>query len=144
MKSVDGLCQAILVSGFLVLALMFAANAPAADRDPCSEDIAKFCRDAEPSQLAVIECLEQHEAQLSEACKDYETRMGGPRTEPGERVRQLMRVRRTCSEDIAKFCWDATPASGGIPACLKQHTNEVSSFCRDAIEAAAEEERKTQ
>ncbi len=37
----------IVVGAFFVAGLMFGAEVSAADQNPCSEDIAKFCKDVE-------------------------------------------------------------------------------------------------
>ena len=124
-------------------ALMFAASASAADRNPCSEDIAKFCKDIKPGQNSLLECLEKHESQLSDACKDYETKMERPRAEAREVVNQQMRVRQACRTDIAKFCNDVKPGSDGVAACLKNHMSELSAPCGSALAATrgGQEER---
>jgi hypothetical protein len=123
---------------------MFGCDAFAADQNPCSEDIAKFCKDVKPGWGATMDCLERHESQLSDACKDYEAKMEKPRMESREVAGQQMRVRQACRDDVAKFCNDVTSGSVGIATCLKEHANELSMPCRDAMKAArgGEEERK--
>ena len=75
MKQNSRLCRAVLVAALFIAGLMFSAEASAADQNPCSADMAKFCKDVKPGQRAMMECLERHESQLSDACKDYEARM---------------------------------------------------------------------
>ena len=90
-----------------------------------------------------MECLEAHENQLSDACKDYEAKMERPRMESREVSNQQMRVRQACKDDVTKFCNSAMSVSAGM-ACLKQHGSELSVPCKDAVEAASggEEEQK--
>jgi hypothetical protein len=38
-------------------------------QDECQEDVQKFCKDVGKVRGAVIACLQQHMAELSEACK---------------------------------------------------------------------------
>lgn len=144
MKQNEKLYQVIVAGVLLLLASMFGTNLSASDQNPCSEDIAKFCKDVGPGR-ALLECLEAHETQLSNVCKAYEERMGGARTESREAMRQRMRVRSACEEDVTKFCKDVQPGSGGIAACFKEHANELSNPCSDALKAArgVDEERKT-
>ena len=33
-------------------------------RQPCKDDIAKFCKDAQPAHGAVAKCLKEHEREL--------------------------------------------------------------------------------
>ena len=130
---------ALLISGLLA-----SFGAAAADGNPCSEDIAKFCKDVKPGRQALMECLEEHEAQLSNACKDYEASMERPRMESREVAGQQMRVRQACKDDVTKFCNETKGGSAGM-TCLKEHASELSVQCRDAIKVASggEEERKT-
>jgi len=144
MKQNSRLCCPTLVGALLILGLMLAAAASVAGQNPCSEDIAKFCQDVQPGKRAILDCLERHESQLSDACKDYEAKMENPRVESREVVMQQMRVRQACRGDVAKFCNDVKPGSGGITTCLREHASELSLPCKDAVEAAREgsEERK--
>jgi hypothetical protein len=134
----------IIIGMFFISSSMFGTAVSAAEPNPCSEDIAKFCKDVKPGQRAIMDCLERYESQLSDACKDYEASMERPRAESREVVMQQMRVRQACRDDVAKFCNDAGSGSGGIATCLKEHASELSLPCKDAVEAArgGEEERK--
>lgn len=38
-------------------------------RDACAADIAKFCADIEPSGHHVMQCIRQHQDQVSDGCK---------------------------------------------------------------------------
>jgi len=143
MKQNSKLYCATLGGALLILGLMFTTAASAADQNPCSEDIAKFCKDVKPGQRAIMDCLEQHESQLSDACKDYEAKMENPRVESREVGMQQMRVRQVCRGDVAKFCNDLKPGSGGITTCLKEHASELSLPCKDAVEAAREGSEET-
>jgi hypothetical protein len=124
-----------MAASFLCFGLMFGINASAADQNACSEDIAKFCKNIEPGMIALIDCLEKHENELSSACKDYEATLLGGRVERRERVREQAKFRRTCMNDMSKFCKDADPAQGGLLQCLKEHENELSSECNESIKA---------
>jgi hypothetical protein len=145
MKQISGLVRTILIAGLFISGLMFGAEAFAADQNPCSEDIAKFCKSPQYNRRAILECLERHESQLSDACKDYEARMENARMESREVAMQQMRVRQACKDDVSKFCKNVKPASNGTAACLKEHGNELSAPCKEALEASkgGAEERKT-
>jgi hypothetical protein len=144
MKQKGRLRCATLVGALFISTLLLGVEASAADQNPCSEDIATFCKDVGSGRAAIMECLERHESRLSDACKDYEAKMEKPRMEAREVVWQQMRVRQACREDVAKFCNDVTSESGGIGMCLKEHTSALSMPCKEAMEAArgGEEERK--
>ena len=144
MKRITVFWCTILAGGLLISSLIFGWQACAADQNPCSEDIAKFCKDIKPGWAATMQCLERHETELSDACKDYEARMERPRVESREALYQQMRVRQACRDDVTKFCSDTKGGTEGM-ACLKKHAGELSMACREAVEAVrgGEDERKT-
>ena len=51
----------------LIIALLIPAAAIA--KSECQEDVQKFCKNVGKARGAVIACLQQHMAELSEACK---------------------------------------------------------------------------
>jgi hypothetical protein len=139
MKHSYGSYSLIIAAGLLLVGLVFGVNALAADQNPCSEDIAKFCKDVKPGRIAMMECLEQHESQLSDACRDYEAKIENPRMESRERGTQQKKVNQACKNDVVKFCSDVKPEGGGIASCLNAHADELSSPCKDALRAAGAE-----
>lgn len=126
----------------LCLGLAFGAYAAQSGKNPCSEDIAKFCKDVKPGGGAIMDCLEKHESELSDACKDYEATMKGRRVEKTEEVRALAKVRRFCRDDVTRFCKDIKPGGGGIAQCLGGHENELSTPCKDSLNGLKEETKK--
>jgi hypothetical protein len=136
MKQLKKLCPVVLLGVFFISGLLFGAEVSVAEQNPCSADIAKFCKDIQPGKRAMMECLERNESQLSDACKEYEARMENPRMEAREVALQQMGLRQSCGDDIARFCGDVKPGSGGVQACLKEHMKELSMPCKDAVEAA--------
>ena len=127
-----------LVAGLLCFGWAFGTNAYAANQNPCSEDVAKFCANI-PSgptgMMALMDCLEEHEKELSDACRDYEAGMGGPQTERREAVREKKQFRQNCIGDMARFCQDAGPMQGGMMQCLSAHENELSAPCSQSLKA---------
>ena len=132
------------------MGLLYGANLSAEDRNACSEDIVRFCKDVSPGRLTVMECLEKHETELTDACKSYEQMMGGSKMERREAVRMermeaaqaQARLQQSCKDEVAKFCTDMKPGTGGIAACLTGNESKLSSTCREALFAAKEEERQ--
>lgn len=43
----------------------------------CKADVSKFCADVKRGGGRIVQCLKQHEADLSPACKDEMTKPGG-------------------------------------------------------------------
>ncbi len=117
--------------------LAFGAGAPLTGKNPCSEDIAKFCKDVKASnRRAMMDCLEKHESQLSDACKDYEAQAENTRMETREVAMQQLKVRQVCKNDMSKFCNDSKLGFDGLTACLRGHGSEVSAPCKDALDQA--------
>jgi hypothetical protein len=113
-------------------------DASAANQNPCSEDVARFCADVQPGpagMITLMDCLEEHEKELSAACRDFEAGMGGPRTERREAVREKRQFRMNCMGDMARFCQDAGPMQGGMIRCLDEHEKELSAPCSQSIKA---------
>ena len=51
----------------LTIALLIPAAAMA--KGECEDDVQKFCKNVGQAKGAVVACLQQHMAELSEACK---------------------------------------------------------------------------
>jgi hypothetical protein len=135
MKQMKRINLAIMAAALLYAGLMFGTDASAADKSACSADIAKFCQNIEPGMIALMDCLEKHESELTAACKEYEATMGGGRVERRERVQQQTQFRQACLNDMTKFCNDANPTQGGILRCLKDHEKEISVSCNESMKA---------
>jgi hypothetical protein len=135
MKQTKRVDLAIMAAGLLCAGLIFGTDASAADKTSCSEDIAKFCQNIEPGMIALMDCLEKHENELTGACKEYEATMGGGKVERREQVREKIKFRQACLTDMAKFCNDANPMQGGMLKCLNDHEKEISFSCSESIKA---------
>lgn len=42
-------------------------------------------------------------------------------------------AREACKPDVDKFCSDVKPGGGRIISCMRQHKDELSQACKDAI-----------
>jgi hypothetical protein len=109
---------AILASIFLLFPLHPAS---AQDVHPCRADREKLCAGMERGDPKLFECMKQHEAELSTACKD-------------ERE-AWQKVRATCKGDEEKFCPDVGKERGAAVKCLTSHENEITQPCADALKS---------
>ncbi len=52
-------------------------------KEGCKTDIPKFCKDVKPGDGKVLDCLKQHESELSSTCKPYlATPAAAPKKKP--------------------------------------------------------------
>ena len=70
----------------LVAIVMIAFLGPATAtvalaKNPCKEDKAKFCKDAKTAGKKVADCLKEHSAEVSPACKEYLDKPKEPKTD---------------------------------------------------------------
>jgi hypothetical protein len=88
-------------------------------KGPCKADIEKFCKDVKPGQGRIVQCMRQHEGELSSACKNHIA-------EVKEQEKEFV---RDCQVDASKLCKDIKRGGGRIVNCLKQHQTELSPAC---------------
>ncbi len=125
--------KAVVSFVFIVAALVatsaMAAPAPGAGQGqgngPCSEDMAKFCKDVQPGGGRIMKCMKEHENDLSPACKQHIAQVK-------ERVKE---AKAACEDDVMRFCKDVKPGGGRIIRCLKDHENELSPDCKEKMES---------
>jgi len=117
--------MAVAAGSMVVFALMFSGTAGAAPAEgkrqgPCSDDVAKFCKDVQPGGGRIARCLKQHEQELSPACKQH----------AAEVKQRGQEFRAACEDDVLKLCADVQRGGGRIVNCLKQHEQELTPDCK--------------
>lgn len=138
MKQIKGFYLITLAAVLLCFGGLFVIGASAADQNPCSKDIARFCPKIKPGpagMMALMECLEKHEKELSDTCRDFEAGIGGPRVEKSEEIREKRAFRKNCMGDIVKFCQDTSPTQGRMMKCLNEHESELTAPCSQSMKA---------
>jgi hypothetical protein len=143
MRRIEKYYFIIMVAGILGLAVAFNSAVFAAGNNPCTKDIAKYCKNVKSDNSSVTSCLEEHEGELSQECRNYEVKLENPRGERRETVKVKMRFQRNCGADIMKFCKDTNPGKGGIVKCIYKYEKKVSATCKEWIKADKEENGKT-
>jgi len=56
-----------------------------------------------------------------------------PASAPGPSEQAMAEARAACGTDIQKLCAGVQPGGGRILACLKQHKDQVSDGCKQAV-----------
>jgi hypothetical protein len=103
--------------------MVLAAGALKADDGktwPCKADAEKFCKDVKPGGGRIIDCLKQHQADLSAECK-------AKGLEAKEKAGAFMEA---CKADMDKLCPDVKGGPGEKLRCLKEHDKDLSEACK--------------
>ncbi len=104
---------------------MVAPAVETAGQRPCADEIENFCRDVKPGEGRLLQCLREHDSQLSAAC----------RYKLAATTRRVEEARQVCGDDLRKFCAEVAPGGGRLLKCLKQHMKELSPECREILAA---------
>jgi len=98
--------------------------------DACMGDVDRFCGAVRPGTGRVIQCLERHREDLSDACQEHTERFDVAR----EKVRA---VRDACRADARTYCADQLATAAPLVECLEDHRSEISAECRASGPALA-------
>ncbi len=117
-----------------ILAMVLTTGEPAAaqTKNPCADDVAKYCKDVTPGGGRLVRCLKQHENELSPECKASQEKAKAKAREAHE----------ACADDVQKLCKDVTPGGGRIIRCLKDNSKSLSPECRDKLMTAEKKPNK--
>lgn len=110
----------VLLSALAItpVALTLTRQAFAQDR-PCLADAQRLCKDLAPdNRSGMMQCLKDHEADLSDACK----------------ARMQTFAHEPCAEDAGKLCKDVEPGNRlQMVHCLKEHETDLSEACKGRL-----------
>jgi Cysteine rich repeat len=93
----------------------------------CREDMERLCSDVKPGGGARIQCLKDHEDELSDACRAQIAEHSAQGHEHASKIVQA------CGDNAKQLCAGVEPGNGGILRCLRDHEADLSSHCRDAL-----------
>ena len=115
---------ALLLAVLLAIPEIAFAAEPVTQK-PCADEIEKFCKDVRLGEGRIVQCLKDHDAELSAVCRDKVKQV----------VQRLEEAKRICANDIEKFCADVTPGGGRLIKCLKPHLQELAPACREQLQS---------
>ena len=137
-----------LLGVLLLFPAWHAADAQVAGA-PCREDYRLYCAGVAQGGGRAIECLKEHAAQLSPACRGALIAARGPApavpaTAPPSAFAPAMvaspppsaikaEVAQECGADIRRYCAGVPQGGGLIGQCLKEHAMELSPGCRGTL-----------
>ena len=113
-----------IIVSLLYVVLCFNSHTYAQESLICADDIEKYCKDTKPGGGRLLNCLKEHETELSESCRGKISELYGI----------IKGCEQACSGDIAQFCKEVQPGEGRIIKCLKEREKELSPSCIKKLE----------
>jgi hypothetical protein len=98
-------------------------------KNPCKDDLEKFCKGVKPGNGGIMKCLKAHESHLSPACKVQEETMKKSFQAHGQVIQD------ECKAELKKYC-SAVRGPREMFACLGDHGKNLSKGCRAALPPA--------
>ena len=113
---------------FFASAIFVLPSAAAVDgAGACRADAAKLCKDVKPGGGRVLQCLKQHESELSAPCRERLV----------EGKKRADEFKEACKPDAEKLCKETPKGPGNMIRCLVSHKADLSPSCRQKIDEAA-------
>ncbi len=116
----------LIVSGLVWSTPVLAAQTKAHRTSACTADEQQFCPDAKTAKERT-QCLKDHEADLSQACKDLRARAANARAHT-----KMVTMKEVCKSDAETLCKDVK-AGRAMTQCLRSHETDLSAACKDAL-----------
>jgi len=88
----------------------------------CQRDTEALCAGLLPGGGRIIECLDEHQMDLSSSCRSEVSWISEARG-------KVLAVERACKADIERLCRGVAKESGPIVECLKANEAELSPGC---------------
>lgn len=98
--------------------------------DGCSKEINTFCSDVPIGGSRIINCLQDHENQLSGNCN---AALAKGNTTMGEALGDANFFGAKCGPDIKLLCSDVEPGQGRTLACLIEKNTNITMRCYKAL-----------
>jgi Cysteine rich repeat len=117
----------------LIFALLAIFHLPAfAQGRICADDVTKFCQSVKGDQGKIMQCLKEHQTELSSQCQARVQAMEA----------RMKEMSDACQSDVQQFCRDINPG-GRLAQCLKQHESKLSSTCKAELPQQARSMRRS-
>jgi hypothetical protein len=119
--------QVVVVAALLAAIGSVSAAQDSAGQGACRADAQKLCKDVEPGQGRVAQCLKEHESQVSSECKAHMDKMH-------EAMQARMQAfNEACQADVEKHCQGVQPGQGRVVACLRKNESSLSASCKEQM-----------
>jgi hypothetical protein len=94
---------------------------------PCTDDIARFCKDVPATEGRLRACLLEHETALAPACR-VRVAGGGSKT-PAMGPQEMV----ACRADLDAHCAGVPSGGGRLRGCLQEHADALAPKCKAAL-----------
>ena len=91
----------------------------------CHDDVERLCKDVQPGEGRILECLKSNQKDVSKGC-----------VQATQQLKAQLKNLSACKPDVETLCWNAPIGKGGIARCLQTNQSNVSSDCKAAIAQA--------
>ena len=110
--------RVIAVGLGVLLSTVCGASLSFAKSETCRSEMDKFCKDVTPGEGRILKCLQEHDTDLSEACRAYVNTAS-----------QYL----ACVDDVMRLCPGTEPGGARGMKCLRAHQGELSTECKNEI-----------
>ena len=124
----------VLIPVLVSLSVMIAPYAYAENDYPCKKDAAKFCKEIEPGEGQLLQCLTLFEKDLTPSCKNNLAQIN----------KAVEEIQKACADDYAIFCSSVLPGQGRIAACLNKNKKILTPKCRANLKDVMQKAREIQ
>lgn len=114
-------------AAFAMLALSVAQAAENDDPGGCRAEMQKYCKDVKPGGGRMMQCMKQHEAELSQECR-------GRMAEGRKRMKSFSDA---CKQDAESLCKGVEPGQGQMMRCMLDNKDKLSAACREKMDHVA-------
>jgi Cysteine rich repeat len=129
-----GMNRMAMKLGVLLLAgVALAPRIASSQLVACREDRERLCQGVPFGGGRVLQCLQDHAANLSDGCRKALGALGpagGSAPPPAGTP-----AAQACHDDAVRFCRDSAGDRAKIRACLQAHASELSDSCKSALAA---------
>ncbi len=108
----------------MTLAADDSGSAAKGGASACMPDAKKFCSASRGNREQTVDCLIDHQNDISEAC--YQVLKAGTEKNRGAKA---------CKEDAKNFCSGVQQGGGRIVDCLIDHQKDISEACYQALKS---------
>jgi hypothetical protein len=98
-------------------------------KQACGQDAKDLCAGVQGGKGQVMQCLADHEEELSDACAEKVAKIKG-------KLAEREKVKAVCAPEVQRLCGDVPPGKGAVKQCMKANRDKVSDACKDAMKAA--------